>query len=580
VTIPRIWKTHECEAEAAGALARELGVSPITARLLAIRGLRDADEARRFLAPSIDHLRDPFGLAGMTEAVTRLERAIAQRERIAVHGDYDVDGITSTVILRRTLEMLGADVIHFVPERLRDGYGLQPATFDRLKADGARVVVSVDCGIRGAEAARRARELGIDLIITDHHEPDDELPDAVAVVNPKRHDCAYPDKNLAGVGVALKLVQALCGRAGRAAWVPGFLKVAAIGTLADVVPLVGENRVIAKLGLEMLSKGPHKIGLRALLEASSLAGKTIDSYHISFMLAPRINAAGRMSTPDIAARLLLASDESLESEARALAEQLETENTRRRTEEQDIVARARKIVETDPEVGSRSVLVVAGEGWHRGVIGIVASKLVDQFYRPAIVLSIEDGVAHGSCRSIPGFDMLGALESCAAMLGRFGGHKQAAGLQIETDRIREFRRAVNAHADERLEPDDLRPRLWLDASLAFGAISDRMVEELAAMAPFGPANPRPKFFTGPVEIVDGPRRLKDRHLKMTFKQDGRLLRAIHWNAAEREEALTAQRSAVELAYTLEENEFRGEKYLELRVEDFRTPTTGADGAGR
>ncbi len=567
--IPRIWETHSCESAAADVLARELGVSPVTARLLAIRGLHDLDEARRFLSPSLDQLLDPFRLADMGRAVVRLERAIAQRERIAVHGDYDVDGITSTVILRRTLELLGGDVVHFVPERLRDGYGLQPATFDRLKAEGVQVVVSVDCGIRGAEAARRARELGIDLIITDHHEPDAELPDAVAVVNPKRHDCSYPDKNLAGVGVALKLVQALCARAGRSAWVPGFVKVAAIGTLADVVPLVGENRVIAKLGLEMLSKGPHKVGLRSLLEASSLVGKTIDSYHISFMLAPRINAAGRMSTPDIAARLLLASDEGMVVEARALAEQLEVENTRRRTEEQDIVAKARKIVDTDPEVGARSVLVVAGEGWHRGVIGIVASKLVDAFYRPAIVLSIEDGVAHGSCRSIPGFDMLAALESCAPLMSRFGGHKQAAGLQIEAARIREFRHAVNAHADDHLEPDDLRPRLWLDGPLAFGAISDRVVAELASLAPFGPANPRPKFFTGPVEVVDGPRRLKERHLKMTFKQDGRLLRGIQWNAAEREDALTSQKRAVELAYTLEENEFRGEKYLELRVEDFR-----------
>jgi single-stranded-DNA-specific exonuclease len=569
--IPRIWQTHACEEDRAATLARELGVSDVTARLLAIRGLHDLDEARRFLAPSLDHLLDPFRLADMERAVVRLEGAIAAKARIAVHGDYDVDGITSTVILRRTLELLGGDVVHFVPERLRDGYGLQPATFDRLKAEGVQVVVSVDCGIRGADAARRARELGIDLIITDHHEPDAELPDAVAVVNPKRHDCSYPDKHLAGVGVALKLVQALCGRAGRSSWVPGFVKVAAIGTLADVVPLVGENRVIAKLGLEMLSKGPHKIGLRALLEASSLAGKTIDSYHIAFMLAPRINAAGRMSTPDIAARLLLASDEGMAAEARALAEQLETENTRRRAEEQDIVAKARKIVESDPEVGARSVLVVAGEGWHRGVIGIVASKLVDQFYRPAIVLSIENGVAHGSCRSIPGFDMLEALESCAPMLARFGGHKQAAGLQLEADRVREFRLGVNAHADERLEPDDLRPRLYLDGPLAFGAITDRVVAELNTLAPFGPSNPRPKFFTSPVEVVDGPRRLKDRHLKMTFKQEGRLLRGIHWNAADREEALASRKTGVELAYTLEENEFRGERYLELRVEDFRHP---------
>lgn len=567
--IPRIWESHPCDPAVVETLGRELGVSPTTARLLAIRGLDDLDEARRFLEPSLDHLLDPFRLADMEPAVLRLERAVASGERIAVHGDYDVDGITSTVILRRALELLGGNVVHFVPERLRDGYGLQPATFDRLKADGAKVVVSVDCGIRGAEAAVRARELGIDLIITDHHEPDTSLPSAVAIVNPKRHDCSYPDKNLAGVGVALKLVQALCTRAGKGAWVPGFVKVAAIGTLADVVPLVGENRVIAKLGLQMLSKGPHKVGLRALLDASSLTGKSIDSYHIAFMLAPRINAAGRMSTPDIAARLLLASDEGMADEARALAEQLETENTRRRAEELDIVTKARAIVETDPEVGARSVLVVAGEAWHRGVIGIVASKLVDHFYRPAIVLSIEDGVAHGSCRSIPGFDMLAALESCAPMLGRFGGHRQAAGLQIEAARIREFRLAVNSHADELLGPDDLRPRLWIDGPLSFGAITDRVVAELGLLAPFGAGNPRPRFHTGPVSIVDGPRKLKERHLKMSFKQDGRVLRGIQWNAAGREDQLTAQKDGVELAYTLEENEFRGEKYLELRVDDFR-----------
>jgi single-stranded-DNA-specific exonuclease len=553
----------------AAALARDLDLSPTIARLLAIRGLTDPDHARRFLAPSLEHLLDPFGLADMEKAVVRVQEAIARRERIAVHGDYDVDGITSTVILRRAIELLGGDVVHFIPERLRDGYGLQPATIDRLSQEGVQLVVSVDCGIRGAEAARRARELGVDLIITDHHEPDTTLPDALAVVNPKRHDCGYADKDLAGVGVALKLVQALCTRAGRSQWVPGFVKIAAIGTLADVVPLVGENRVIAKLGLDMLSAGPHKVGLRALLDAASLTGKAIDSYHVSFMLAPRINAAGRMSTPDIATRLLLAADEGMADEARALAAQLEIENTRRRQEEQDILAKARKQVETDPEIGAQSVLVVADEGWHRGVIGIVASKLVDTFYRPAIVLSIEGDIAHGSCRSIPGFDMLAALEACAPVLARFGGHKQAAGLQLEAGRVREFRRAVNDYAGGVLGPDALRPRLWLDDALELGQVTDRLMHELGRLAPFGPSNPRPKFQAGPVEVVDGPRRLKERHLKMALRQSGRTFRAIQWNAAEREEALTAQRAGVEIAYTLEENEFRGERFVELRLEDFR-----------
>lgn len=566
---PLLWKTHGCDEECANTLARELKISSVAARLLAIRGLGNVDDAARFLKPSLDHLLDPMRLADMGAAVDRLLRAIEQRERIAVHGDYDVDGITSTVILRRALELLGGDVVHFIPERLRDGYGLQPAALERLHAEGVHVVVSVDCGIRAPEAARRARDLGVDLIITDHHEPDAELPVCCAVVNPKRRDCSYPDKHLAGVGVALKLVQALCQRAGKMQWLPAFVKVAAIGTLADVVPLVGENRIIAKLGLEMLSKGPHKIGLRSLLDVAGLTGKTIDSYHIAFMVAPRVNAAGRMSTPDIATRLLLAADEGMADEARGLAEQLEAENTRRRSEEQDIVSKARKIIETDPDVGSRSVLVIAGEGWHRGVIGIVASKIVDAFYRPTIVLSIEDGIAHGSCRSIPGFDILGALESCAPLLLRFGGHKQAAGLQLEAARIREFRQAVNEWGEARLEPDDLRPRLWLDGPLTFAAINSQVMSELNTLAPFGPGNSRPIFHTGPVQVVDGPRKLKERHLKMSFRQDGRTFRAIQWNAAERETALTEQKAAVELAFSLEQNEFQGNSYLELRVEDFR-----------
>ena len=567
----RIWETIACDDAPAIALSRELGVSPVTARLLCIRGLGAPDDARRFLAPRIDDLHDPFRLAGMSIAVDRILGAIGSKDRIAIHGDYDVDGVTSTVILRRALELLGADVVHFIPERLRDGYGLQPATIDRLQQDGVRLIISVDCGIRAEEAATRARELGIDLIITDHHEPGAELPQAVAVINPKRHDCTYPDKNLAGVGVALKLVQALCTCTGHANWLPAFVKVAAIGTLADVVPLTGENRIIAKLGLGMLSKGPHKVGLRALLDVCGLTGREIDSYHIGFVVAPRVNAAGRMSTPDIAARLLLAADETMGEEARALAEQLDAENLRRQQEEADIVAQARKIVETDLGVGSRTVIVVAGEGWHRGVIGIVASKLVDAFHRPAIVISTDGDLAHGSCRSIPSFNMLAALESCAELMSKFGGHKQAAGLTLETSRIRELRTRVNDFADACLAPDDLRPRLWIDGSLTFRSINEQVVSELSTLAPFGAGNPCPIFRTSRVEIVDGPRRLKDRHLKMAFKQDGRILRGVAWRASERESFVAEHRAAIDLAFSLENDIYNGERYLQLSVADFREP---------
>jgi single-stranded-DNA-specific exonuclease len=557
---PRRWERQALDAAAYERLAGELGVAPIVARLLWLRGLTTPEAARRFLDPRLEHLHDPLELADMPVAVERLLAALARGERIAIHGDYDVDGITSTVILRRALEMLGGQVVHFIPERMRDGYGLQASAVERLHADGVRVIVSVDCGIRSDEAARRARALGVDLIITDHHEPEATLPPALAIVNPKRHDCPYPDKDLAGVGVALKLVQALCRRHGRDAWLPAFVKIAAIGTLADVVPLSGENRVIAKIGLQKLSDGPHTVGLRALLDAAGLAGKTLDSYHIAFVLAPRVNAAGRMSTPDIATRLLLAVGEDRVGEARQLAEQLNVENARRQEEEATIVAAARKVVETDPAVGAHNVLVVAGEGWHRGVIGIVASKLVDAFNKPAVVLSIQDGVAHGSCRSIPAFDMLGGLERCADLFDRFGGHRQAAGLTMDAARVGELRARLG-----------LCPRLRIDADLPLAAIGPALLDGLDRLTPFGLGNPRPVFAAPSVEIARGPDRLKQAHLTMTVRQDGRMFRAIAWRAIDRLEFLEAHRAGVELAYHVERSTFRGEETVELNLLDVREP---------
>ena len=571
MTVPYLWERLACNDQTAEGLARALKISPAVARLLAIRGFDSAEEAEKFLHPSIDHLHDPFRLAGMSAAVERILAAIARAERIAVHGDYDCDGITSTVILRRALELFGATVVHFIPERLKDGYGLQPETIERLQAEGVRLVISVDCGIRGIDAARRARELGVDLIITDHHEPDAELPDAIAVINPKRHDCDYPDKNLAGVGVALKLVQALCRRRDRERLLPAFVKVAAIGTLADVVPLVGENRVIAKLGLDMLSQGPHKVGLRALLEIAGLTGKPIDSGHVAFQIAPRMNAAGRMASPDIAARLLLAADDAMAAEAQELARQLDGENVKRQEEEAAILSSAKKVVETDPAVGARSILVVAGHGWHRGVIGIVASKLVESFHRPVIVLSIDGDLAHGSCRSIRGFDVLAALEHSAAHLTRFGGHKQAAGLTLAAGRVAAFRETIAEYADTLLGPDDLKPRLRIDGCLGFRDINGDFAGEMALLAPFGTGNPRPLFEATGVEVVDGPRRLKEKHLKMALKQNGRIFRAIAWRAVEREQFISENRASLDLAFSLEHNRYQGNEYLELSVSDVRGP---------
>lgn len=573
---PRVWQPVPVDEAAAVRLEAALGIAPVAARLLVQRGLGDPECAYRFLHPSLDHLHDPYALTGVRAAVDRLRAAIERQELIAIHGDYDVDGITSTVMLRRALEMLGGRVAHFIPERLRDGYGLQTPAVERLHADGVRVVVSVDCGIRSLDAARRARELGLDLIVTDHHEPEEELPLALAVINPKRSDCGYPEKMLAGAGVTLKLVQALCRETGNERWIPGFLKLAALGTLADVVPLTGENRVIAHLGLAGLSSARHTVGLRALLESADLCGRAVDAYHVAFVLAPRINAAGRMSSPDVAARLLLACDESQLAEARTLAGQLDDENRRRQAEEASILAEARRVVDSDPGVGAHNLLVVSGPGWHRGVIGIVASKLVDAYCKPTIVIAIDGDTAHGSCRSIPGFDMLAALEGCADLFERFGGHRQAAGLTMEGARVPELRQRLAAFANEVLGPDDLRPRLRIDAPLRLGAIGPTLVRDLARLAPFGMGNARPVFATYGAEVSSGPTRLKERHLSMSVAQDGRTFRAIAWRAAEHFDLVTANRGGLDLAYTLEENRFRGESTLELRLEDLRAASVPAE----
>lgn len=564
-----VWDHQVGDESQASALASALGIDRVIANLLVLRGITTAVEAERFLHPTLDHLHDPFLLADLPLAVDRLQRAIARRERIAVHGDYDVDGVTSTVMLRRLLELLGADVVHFIPDRIRDGYGLEPAAIEHLAAQQVAVVVSVDCGIRSQAAAVRAQELGLDLVVTDHHEPDATLPPALAVINPKRPDCAYPEKNLAGVGVALKLVQALCQRTDRIRWLPGFMKLAALGTVADVVPLRGENRVIAKLGLEWLSQKRHTIGLRALLDSTGLLGETLTSFHVAFRLAPRINAAGRMSTPDLATRLLLLADDRRADEAKDLAARLESENLRRQQEEADILSAARRKVETDPDVGAHALLVVWGEGWHRGVIGIVASKLVDAFHRPAIVLAVDGELAHGSGRSIPGFNLLGALEHCNDLFTKFGGHRYAAGMTLEAGRLQELRRRITQFADDRLGPDELTPRLRVDSRLPLAAMTPDVVEGLRALEPFGAGNPRPVFHTGAVELANGPRVMKSRHLSMGVRQDGRLIRAVAWRMADRAEFVARHGGALDLAFNLTENTYRGEHTVELSVADIR-----------
>src|SRR5271156_4004731 len=449
------------------ALAADLKIQPVTASVLLSRGLSNPDAARRFLTPDLGHLHDPLLLTGMRDAVVRIKAAIQANEKILIYGDYDADGTVSVVILKKAIEMAGGEASFHVPHRLKDGYGMRADVIERAAAMGIALIISVDTGIRASAVVASARERGIDVIVTDHHLPDAQLPPALAVLNPNRRDCAYPDKNLCGAGVAFKLVQALLATLGwpaekLARVLKSFLKLVAIATVADVVPLVGENRVIVKHGLQGLQhvKNP---GLRALLEVSGmLDGRAPSARQIAFQIAPRINAAGRMDDAQNVIRMFLTED--LEC-ARVLARQLHSLNQERQQTEADIVRLALEECSKVPVTADQAALVFAGPNWHRGVVGIVASRLVERFYRPVFVLSEEDGEAQGSGRSITPFHLLEALESMPDLFTRFGGHRQAAGVSLAAELVPEFRRRLNTYAGTRLTSADFQPQLAIDATV-------------------------------------------------------------------------------------------------------------------
>lgn len=551
------WLIPEVDATAVRALADALRLHPITARVLINRGLSDPDAARRFLEPSIAHLHDPLQLAGMSKAVARLRAAIEAREKILIYGDYDVDGTVSVVILKKAIELAGGEASYHVPHRLKDGYGMRSEVIERAAAMGVRLIVSVDTGIRALEVVRGARQLGIDVVITDHHLPEAELPPALAVLNPNRRDCKYPDKNLCGAGVAFKLVHALLATLGWPAeklerTLKSFLKLVAIATVADVVPLVGENRVIVKYGLQGLHRAKNP-GLKALLEVSGMApGRAPSARQVAFQIAPRMNAAGRMDDAENVIRLFLTED--LEC-ARSLAAGLHSLNQERQETEADIVRVVLEECSKVPVREDQAALVFAGEGWHRGVVGIVASRLVERFSRPVFVLSQENSETQGSGRSIAAFHLLHALESMADLFTRFGGHKQAAGVSLSSERVAEFRDRLNAYATARLGPADFRPQLAIDALVDLKELtSGPAVQEILAMAPFGFGNPAPVLAIAGAEIAAPPLPLKEKHLKVHLRQNGRNLLATAWNFAGRagEFAVGARADA---AFTVEEDAY-------------------------
>jgi single-stranded-DNA-specific exonuclease len=558
------WIRPACDSACVARLARELGVSEVTATLLANRGIKDPEAAHQFLNPSIENLHDPFLMRDMREAVGRVLGAVERKEKILIYGDYDVDGTTSTVILKKALKLIGADVSYYIPERLKDGYGLRDDAMEMAKAEGYHLIISVDTGIRARQVVEHARSLGLDIIITDHHLPEAGLPRANAVLNPKRPDCAYPNKDLAGCGVAFKLAQALLSEMGQAKLTESFAKIAAIGTIADIVPLVGENRIIAKYGLEGLRR-PNNHGLRALLEVAGLTGKAINCFDVGFRIGPRINAVGRMAGASAAVELFDAPDFET---AMRLAVTMDEQNTARQQTEADILAQALAEIERDPALRDSHVAVIAGQGWHRGVIGIVASKVVEYLHRPTIIISIEGGVGHGSGRSIRSFHLLDGLESCADIFERFGGHSHAAGMCLPAERVGELRRRLNEHARKVLKSDDLIPVVETDCALPLRSASLEMVEEVMRLEPFGPGNPQPVFETHGAQVVSPPRVLKEKHLKFRVQQGSRFVDCIWWGAAQRATDIFAG-DRVSLAFTISENTYNNNTQVQLVLRDLK-----------
>jgi single-stranded-DNA-specific exonuclease len=551
------WLMPQDDPGRAADLARELRIHPLTARILLARGFSDLQAAQRFLKPAMSHLHDPALLAGMTDAVARLRAAISSRQKILIYGDYDVDGTVSVVILKKAIDLLGGEAIYHVPHRLKDGYGMRSEVIERAAESGVRLIVSVDTGIRAQDVVQGARELGIDVIITDHHLPEAELPPALAVLNPNRPDCGYPDKNLCGAGVAFKLVHALLAGAN---WpdekldrmLRSFLKLVAVATVADVVPLTGENRIIVKHGLDGLDQARNP-GLRALLKVSGLLdGRAPTARQVAFQIAPRMNAAGRMDDAERVIRMFLTDDENL---AQSLAEELHSLNKERQATEAEIVRLVLEECDKVPVGDDQAALVFSGTNWHRGVVGIVASRLVERFYRPVFVLSDENGFTQGSGRSTPAFHLLEALESMPELFTRFGGHRQAAGVSLESSRVGEFRHRFNAYAAKRLAPADFLPQLAIDAVVDLKELTTGpVVEEILGLAPFGFGNPPPLLAALDAEIAATPTVFKDKHLRVPIRQSGRSLRATAWNFAGRVAELAAGARA-DAAFSIEEDPY-------------------------
>ena len=558
------WTVSECDKDLAAQIAEDFSVDPLTAYILVSRGITDYDEIEEFLDPSAPLMIDPFSFADMDKAVRRIQLAIDDFQKIAVFGDYDADGITATALLYSYLEMREANVVRYIPDRLTEGYGLSCDSVRELAEQGVKLIITVDNGISAVEEAELCKSLGVDLVVTDHHKVGEKLPDAVAVVNPHRKDCPSEFKDFSGVGVAFKLVSALEG-GDEDSMLDEFGDLVAIGTVADVVNLKGENRSLVRYGLNTINTSP-RIGLKVLLEKSAGQGKKIGASSAAFTICPRINATGRMGSAEKALDLLLCDDEIT---AERLVEEINSMNQARQKTETEIFGEVSAMLAEKPGLSRDSVIVVASEGWHQGVIGIVASRIAERYGKPAVVISKNGSEARGSCRSIEGFSIFKAIEAVSDCLTHFGGHTLAAGIGLNSDRIEEFRIRINDYADSVEMPF---PVQRIDCRINPGSISLDILNALDVMEPFGAGNPQPCFGLYGVKIEDFSSIGDGRHMRLTISKNDARTGAV-WFGMQEKLFPYSRGDIVDLAVTLDRNIYNGDTRISVNVKNIRPSHT-------
>jgi len=539
-------------------LAKELGISKVLAQVLVNRGIKNTKEAGEFLNIKLDHLLNPDTFTDMSRAVARVRQALKNKEKVMVSGDYDVDGITSLTLVTEVLSGMGVDVMHYMPHRVKEGYGLNKNIIDAARRKGVKLLITVDCGTSNHREIKELNSHNIDTIITDHHQPlNEDLPQALSIINPKTKESGYAYKELAGVGVAYKFCQAVSGKK-----LFEELDLVSLGTIADVVPLTGENRIIAKEGLARLAN-TRRQGLKALMEVSGIQGKPTNSTSVSFILGPRLNASGRMDTAELALKLLKSKDYA---EALELAKSIDGFNRQRQKVEGQILEEAEAIISRDVNFKEHNIIVIAKEDWHPGVLGIVASKLADRFYRPSIVISMTEGLCKGSARSIKNFHLFDALSECRHLLEAFGGHAHAAGLVISKDSIAEFRQAINKFAKTKLELKDLLPALDVDMELKLSDLNEDVATELEALEPFGASNPEPMFFTRSLRLKGEPQVLGRNPLKF-WVTDGEVThQAIGFGMGGLKDSISVSKE-FDMVYTPRIDSWRGDDSIILEAKD-------------